>query len=98
MAVRACGPRRCHDRHNRRATLVVANYDAICAGHNFRCGRGSTAIFLAPIPFSNMVWVADQRTCQPNTRKPSMTLLPTLSVRIDLDTEARIGPGKIQLL
>jgi molybdate transport system regulatory protein len=27
-----------------------------------------------------------------------MTLLPTLSVRIDLDTEARIGPGKIQLL
>ena len=36
--------------------------------------------------------------CQPNMRKPSMTLLPTLSVRIDLDTEARIGPGKIQLL
>jgi molybdate transport system regulatory protein len=27
-----------------------------------------------------------------------MTLLPTLSVRIDLDTEARIGPGKIRLL
>jgi len=27
-----------------------------------------------------------------------MTLLPSLSVRIDLDTEARIGPGKIQLL
>jgi molybdate transport system regulatory protein len=27
-----------------------------------------------------------------------MTLRPTLSVRIDLDTEARIGPGKIQLL
>jgi molybdate transport system regulatory protein len=27
-----------------------------------------------------------------------MTLVPTLSVRIDLDTEARIGPGKIQLL
>src|SRR5271170_1752469 len=31
-------------------------------------------------------------------RKPSMTLLPTLNVRIDLDTEARIGPGKIHLL
>jgi molybdate transport system regulatory protein len=34
----------------------------------------------------------------PNMRKPSTTSLPTLSVRIDLDTEARIGPGKIQLL
>src|SRR5499427_5562123 len=28
----------------------------------------------------------------------SDTSLPTLSVRIDLDTEGRIGPGKIQLL
>jgi molybdate transport system regulatory protein len=27
-----------------------------------------------------------------------MTSLPSLSVRIDLDTEGRIGPGKIQLL
>lgn|SRR5665213_4625 len=36
--------------------------------------------------------------CQPNMRKSSMTSLPSLSVRIDLDTEARIGPGKIQLL
>jgi molybdate transport system regulatory protein len=35
---------------------------------------------------------------QPNTRKSSTTSLPSLSVRIDLDTEARIGPGKIQLL
>jgi molybdate transport system regulatory protein len=26
------------------------------------------------------------------------TSLPTLSVRIDLDTQGRIGPGKIQLL
>src|ERR1700739_4609282 len=48
MAVRACGPRRCRDRHNRRATLVVANHDALCAGRNFRCGRRSTAAFLAP--------------------------------------------------
>jgi molybdate transport system regulatory protein len=36
--------------------------------------------------------------CQPNMRKSSMTSVPSLSVRIDLDTEARIGPGKIQLL
>jgi molybdate transport system regulatory protein len=31
-------------------------------------------------------------------RKSSATSLPSLSVRIDLDTEGRIGPGKIQLL
>jgi molybdate transport system regulatory protein len=31
-------------------------------------------------------------------RKSSTTSLPSLSIRIDLDTEARIGPGKIQLL
>jgi molybdate transport system regulatory protein len=31
-------------------------------------------------------------------QKPSATSLPTLSVRIDLDTEGRIGPGKIKLL
>ena len=31
-------------------------------------------------------------------QKQSATSLPTLSVRIDLDTEGRIGPGKIQLL
>jgi molybdate transport system regulatory protein len=31
-------------------------------------------------------------------RKSSTTILPSLSIRIDLDTEARIGPGKIQLL
>lgn len=31
-------------------------------------------------------------------RKSSPTLLPTLSIRIDLDTDGRIGPGKIQLL
>jgi molybdate transport system regulatory protein len=30
--------------------------------------------------------------------KTSATSLPTLSVRIDLDSEGRIGPGKIQLL
>ena len=30
--------------------------------------------------------------------KPSATSLPSLSVRIDLDAEGRIGPGKIQLL
>jgi molybdate transport system regulatory protein len=30
--------------------------------------------------------------------KTSATLLPSLSVRIDLDAEGRIGPGKIQLL
>jgi molybdate transport system regulatory protein len=27
-----------------------------------------------------------------------MTSLPSLSIRIDLDTEGRIGPGKVQLL
>jgi molybdate transport system regulatory protein len=31
-------------------------------------------------------------------QKSSVTPLPSLSVRIDLDTEGRIGPGKIQLL
>src|ERR1700727_2112764 len=56
MAVRACGPGRCHDRHNRRAALVVANHDALCAGRNSRSGRGSTVILLAPDPFSTMVW------------------------------------------
>lgn len=30
--------------------------------------------------------------------KPSARALPSLSVRIDLDTEGRIGPGKIALL
>jgi molybdate transport system regulatory protein len=30
--------------------------------------------------------------------KPAAKLLPSLSVRIDLDPEGRIGPGKIQLL
>ncbi len=31
-------------------------------------------------------------------RKPCPKALPSLSLRIDLDSEARIGPGKIQLL
>jgi molybdate transport system regulatory protein len=31
-------------------------------------------------------------------QKPGARSLPSLSVRIDLDTEGRIGPGKIQLL
>jgi len=35
---------------------------------------------------------------KPNMPKSSTTSLPSLSVRIDLDTEDRIGPGKIQLL
>jgi molybdate transport system regulatory protein len=30
--------------------------------------------------------------------KPASTSIPTLSVRIDLKTEGRIGPGKIELL
>src|SRR6266853_4979495 len=30
--------------------------------------------------------------------KPGVKSLPSLSVRIDLDPEGRIGPGKIQLL
>src|SRR5436189_6260717 len=33
--------------------------------------------------------------CMP---KPGVRSLPSLSVRIDLDPEGRIGPGKIQLL
>ena len=35
---------------------------------------------------------------QPGMHKSSATSLPSLSVRIDLDAEGRIGPGKIQLL
>ena len=31
-------------------------------------------------------------------QKQAATSLPSLSVRIDIDTEGRIGPGKIQLL
>ena len=31
-------------------------------------------------------------------QKSGTTSLPSLSVRIDLDAEGRIGPGKIQLL
>jgi molybdate transport system regulatory protein len=31
-------------------------------------------------------------------QKSTARMLPTLSVRIDLDDEGRIGPGKIQLL
>jgi molybdate transport system regulatory protein len=30
--------------------------------------------------------------------KPAVTALPVLSIRIDLDAEGRIGPGKIRLL
>jgi molybdate transport system regulatory protein len=33
-----------------------------------------------------------------STRKSAARSLPSLSVRIDLDPEGRIGPGKIQLL
>ena len=35
---------------------------------------------------------------RPGMQKSSATSLPSLSVRIDLDAEGRIGPGKIQLL
>src|SRR6202007_1729982 len=35
---------------------------------------------------------------QPGMQKSSATSLPSLSVRIDLDAEDRIGPGKILLL
>src|SRR6201992_508169 len=35
---------------------------------------------------------------KPTMRKSSPTSLPSLSVRIDLDDEGRIGPGKILLL
>ena len=38
------------------------------------------------------------KMCQPNMREFYTTTLPSLSVRIDLDTDSRIGPGKIQLL
>jgi molybdate transport system regulatory protein len=37
-------------------------------------------------------------TSQPDMQKSSATSLPSLSVRIDLDAEGRIGPGKIELL
>src|ERR1700722_13933941 len=38
------------------------------------------------------------RRGQPAMQKSSAHPLPSLSVRIDLDPEGRIGPGKIQLL
>src|ERR1700728_1713884 len=39
-----------------------------------------------------------RRRGQPAMQKSSAHPLPSLSVRIDLDTEGRIGRGKIQLL
>jgi molybdate transport system regulatory protein len=45
---------------------------------------------------SVMGW--DTSMSKPNPRKISSTSFPSLSVRIDLDTQGRIGPGKIQLL
>src|ERR1700758_5816780 len=39
-----------------------------------------------------------QETSKLTMRKSSQTALPSLSVRIDLDPEGRIGPGKIRLL
>jgi molybdate transport system regulatory protein len=46
-----------------------------------------------------LVAICDFRTGEHDSmQKPAATSLPTLSVRIDLDTEGRIGPGKIQLL
>src|SRR6476659_53780 len=38
------------------------------------------------------------RESRPSMPKSSARTLPSLSVRIDLDSEGRIGPGKIQLL
>src|SRR6266849_1251662 len=38
------------------------------------------------------------RASKPSMQKSSARSLPSLSVRIDLDAEGRIGPGKIQLL
>ena len=34
----------------------------------------------------------------PNMPKPDAKPLPSLSIRIDLDPESRIGPGKVRLL
>jgi len=42
--------------------------------------------------------LAEKKMSKPNIRKSASTSLPSLSVRIDLDTQGRIGPGKIQLL
>jgi molybdate transport system regulatory protein len=43
--------------------------------------------------------IADQKIMtQPKMQKSSTTFLPSLSIRINLDTKARIGPGKIRLL
>jgi molybdate transport system regulatory protein len=35
---------------------------------------------------------------KPNKQKSSLKSFPSLSLRIDLDRQGRIGPGKIQLL
>jgi len=42
--------------------------------------------------------VSFDRQSKVSMAKSSVKPLPSLSVRIDLDTEGRIGPGKIQLL
>src|SRR5277367_1088723 len=97
MALCACDAVRRHDWYNRRPTLVVANYDALYAGRNLGRGRSSTAIFLAPRSVFTMVRVAINQPVHPNMQKSSASL-PSLSLRIDLDTRGRIGPGKIQLL
>ena len=45
-----------------------------------------------------MVCFADDTGYSAVMPKPAAKLLPSLSVRIDLDSDSRIGPGKIQLL
>ena len=40
----------------------------------------------------------ESRESRSSMQKTTARPLPSLSVRIDLDTEGRIGPGKIQLL
>jgi len=55
--------------------------------------------FQAPLVRNRPQWrAAVSRRESESMQKSRVAPLPTLCVRIDLDTEARIGPGKIQLL
>jgi molybdate transport system regulatory protein len=53
---------------------------------------------IQPGPIAPQTRLAENEMTRPNKQKSASTSLPSLSVRIDLDRDGRIGPGKIQLL
>ena len=65
----------------------------------FRFGNGNEGrSAIAAADAEAVVSWQQTNSSQPDMQKSSATSLPSLSVRIDLDSEGRIGPGKIELL